>query len=538
MNRLRGNAMRRTMTTIAVALMLAATGAATAGAEKYGGILRIPFVTSPASMSIHEESTIAALGPMMGVFNNLVMFDQHVPQNSLASIVPDLAESWTYAEDGKSLTFKLREGVKWHDGKRFTAKDVKCTWDLISGSAPDKLRVNPRKSWYRNLESVSAESDSQVTFNLKRPQPSFIALLASGWSPIYPCHVPARDMRLKPIGTGPFKFVEFKPNESIKITKNTDYWKKDRPYLDGIEYTFIANPSTAILAFASGNFDRFAQGILSLPLMKELKSHAPDAVCTTVSWNIPRQMLVNRDKPPFDNPDLRRAMALALDRKAFIDIISDGEGSIGGAMMPPPAGAWGMPLEVLHTLPGYGPDVQKNRAEAREIMKKLGYGPDKRLPVTVTTRNVGAYRDPSVLLIDQLKEIYIDGTLNAIDTTQWYPTVMRKDYAVGLTVSENGLDDPDQQFYENFVCGAERNYTGYCSKEVDDLVERQSAEPDVAKRQKIVWEIEKKLAEDGARPAIFYPVSAACWQPYFKGHTMMVNGNYNGWRLEDAWLDR
>src|ERR1041384_1887487 len=141
MNRLRGNAMRRTMTTVAVALMLAATGAAAASAEKYGGILRIPFVTNPASRSIHQESTVAALGPMMGVFNNLVMFDQHVPQNSLASIVPDLAESWTYAEDGKSLTFKLREGVKWHDGKRFTAKDVKCTWDLIAGNAPDKLRV-------------------------------------------------------------------------------------------------------------------------------------------------------------------------------------------------------------------------------------------------------------------------------------------------------------------------------------------------------------------------------------------------------------
>ena len=510
----------------------------TAFAEKAGGILRIPFVTSPASMSIHEESTIAALGPMMGVFNNLIMFDQHVPQNSLSAIVPDLAESWAYNEDGKSLTFKLRQGVKWHDGKPFTAKDVKCTWELIAGTTADKLRVNPRKSWYRNLDSVSVDSDYQITFNLKRPQPSFIALLASGWSPIYPCHVPARDMRLKPIGTGPFKFVEFKPNESIKVTKNTEYWKKDRPYLDAIEYTFIPNPSTAILAFAAGNFDRFAQGILSLPLMKELKNHAPNAVCEVVSWNIPRQMLVNRDKPPFDNAELRHAMALSLDRKAFIDIISDGEGSVGGAMMPPPAGTWGMPPEVLQTLPGYGPDVQKNRAEARQIMQKLGYGPDKRLPVTVTTRNVGAYRDPSVLLIDQLKEIYIDGTLNAIDTTQWYPTVMRKDYAVGLTVSENGLDDPDQQFYENFVCGAERNYTGYCSKEVDELVDRQSVEADNDKRKRLVWEIEKKLAEDGARPAIFYPVSAACWQPYFKGHTMMVNGNYNGWRLEDAWLDR
>jgi peptide/nickel transport system substrate-binding protein len=518
-------------------LLIAAAGGA-AQAQKSGGVLRIPFVTSPASMSIHEESTIATLGPMMGVFNNLIMFDQHVPQNSLDKIVPDLAESWTLSEDGNVLTFKLRQGVKWHDGKPFTANDVKCTWELIAGTSNDKLRVNPRKSWYRNLDKIAVNGDYEVSFHLKRPQPSFLALLASGWSPVYPCHVPAKDMRLNPVGTGPFKFVEFKPNESIKIIRNPDYWKKDRPYLDGIEYTYIANPSTAILAFAAGKFDRFAQGILSLPLMKQLKEQQPTAVCQVVSWNIPRQMLVNRDKPPFDNPELRRAMVLSLDRRAFIDIISDGDGSIGGAMMPPPAGSWGMPPDVLQSLPGYGADVTKNRAEARDIMKKLGYGPDKHLPVTVTTRNVGAYRDPSVLLIDQLKEVYIDGTLNAIDTTQWYPTVMRKDYAVGLTVSENGLDDPDQQFYENFVCGAERNYTGYCSPEVDALIDRQSSESDVGKRKKIVWEIERKLAEDGARPAIFYPVSAACWQPYFKGHTMAVNGNYNNWRLEDAWLDK
>jgi peptide/nickel transport system substrate-binding protein len=194
--------------------------------------------------------------------------------------------------------------------------------------------------------------------------------------------------------------------------------------------------------------------------------------------------------------------------------------------------------EIVETLPGYDPDVQKNRVQARRIVEALGYGRDRRLAVKVSTRDAFAFRNAAVVLIDQLKEIYIDGTLNAIDTTQWYPTVMRKDYTVGLTVSENGLDDPDQQFYENFVCGAERNYTGYCSKEVDELVDRQSMEADNDKRRRLVWEIERKLAEDGARPAIFYPVSAACWQPYFKGHTMMVNGNYNGWRLEDAWLDK
>jgi peptide/nickel transport system substrate-binding protein len=506
-------------------------------AQKPGGILRMPMGDSPASMSIHEESTIAVLGPMMGVFNNLVMFDQHVKQNSLQSIVPDLAESWSWNEEGTILTFALREGVKWHDGAPFTARDVQCTWDMITGKSNEKLRINPRKSWYRNLDEVIADSDYRVSFHLKRQQPSFIALLASGWSPVYPCHVSPRDMRSHPIGTGPFKFVEFKPNERIKITKNPDYWKKDRPYLDGIEWTIIRNPSTAIMAFAAGSFDRFGQGILSIPLMKEIQNQAPRVICEVVPWNISRALIVNRSAPPFDNPDLRRAMAFSLDRQAFIDILGDGQGELGGAMMPPPAGLWGMPQQLLKTLPGYDPDVAKNRGKARELMEKLGYGADKRLAVTVTTRNVPGYRDAAVLLIDQLKEIYIDGVLDAVDTTQWYPKVMRKDYAVGLTVSENGLDDPDQQFYENFVCGAERNYTGYCNPEVDKLVDQQSMQSDNTKRKELVWEIERRLAEDAARPIIFYPRSGACWQPQFKGHTMVINGNYNNWRLEDAWLD-
>ncbi len=214
----------------------------------------MPSGDSPASMSIHEESTIATLGPMMGVFNNLVMFDQHVPQNSLESIVPDLATSWSWNEEGTTLTFALREGVRWHDEKPFTARDVQCTWDMITGKSNEKFRVNPRKSWYRNLEEVATNGDHEVSFRLKRPQPSFLALVASGWSPVYPCHVSPREMRSHPIGTGPFKFVEFKPNEGIKVARNPDYWKKDRPYLDGIEWTIIRNPSTAIMAFAAGNF--------------------------------------------------------------------------------------------------------------------------------------------------------------------------------------------------------------------------------------------------------------------------------------------
>ena len=173
----------------AAALLIALSLAMRAHAQKPGGILRMPHLDSPASMSIHEESTISTLGPMMGVFNNLVMFDQHVKQNSPQSIVPDLASGWSWNEEGTALSFTLRHGVKWHDGKPFTARDVQCTWDLLTGKANEKLRVNPRKSWYRNLDEVTVDSDYQVTFHLKRPQPAFLALLASGWSPVYPCHV-------------------------------------------------------------------------------------------------------------------------------------------------------------------------------------------------------------------------------------------------------------------------------------------------------------------------------------------------------------
>src|SRR5689334_474577 len=229
------------------ALVAAAAMAVSANAQKPGGVLRVFSSNSPASMSIHEESTRYAVTPVMAVFNNLVLFDQHAPQNSFDTIRPELAESWSWDETGTALTFTLQQGVKWHDGKPFTAGDVKCTWDLLAGKSEQKLRVNPRKSWYRNLDSVTTEGDDKVTFHLKQPQPSLLALLASGASPVYPCHVSPAQMRRHPIGTGPFKFVEFKPNEGIKLARNLDYWKKDRPYLDGIEYTIVPNPATQVL---------------------------------------------------------------------------------------------------------------------------------------------------------------------------------------------------------------------------------------------------------------------------------------------------
>jgi len=320
------------------------------------------------------------------------------------------------------------------------------------------------------------------------------------------------------------------------VTRNRDYWKADRPYLDGIEWNIIKDLSTRTLAFIAGKGE-LLYGV-TIPQLKDIANGAPQAICDVLIGNVRRDLLVNRDKPPFDNPELRHAMSLAIDHQAFIDILYQGEGTVGGAMLPAPDGLCGMPPDMLTRLPGYDPDVAKNRAEAKKIMERLGYGPDRHLPIQVSTRNISYYRDPAVILIDQLRQIYIDGELDTVDTTNWYPKVMRKDYTVGMNITESGLDDPDAQFYENYVCGAARNYTGYCNPEVDKLVEQQSAETEVDKRKQLVWEIEKKLAADDARPVLFYPRGAVCRAPELKGLTLMVSSIYNGQRFEDLWLDR
>src|SRR5207237_5399766 len=146
----------------------------------------------------------SSVRPAMPALHTLVLYDPDVPQNSFEWIVLDLATSWSWSDDKTVLTCKLRRGVKWHDGKPCTANDVKCTFDLLMGKSKDSFRKNPRQDWYKNVTEVKVNGDDEVTVQLRRPQPALLALLASGYSPIYPCHVSARDMRIKPIGTGPF----------------------------------------------------------------------------------------------------------------------------------------------------------------------------------------------------------------------------------------------------------------------------------------------------------------------------------------------
>ena len=151
-----------------------------------------------------------------------------------------------------------------------------------------------------NVAELTTNGDYEVTFHLKRPQPSFLALLATGWSPIYPCHVGPRGMRSHPIGTGPFKFVEFEPNERIIVTRNPDYWKKDRPYLDGIEYTIIKDVSTRLLSFIAGKDDIYFG--VTIPQLKDVEKDAPEAICQVVTANVARNLTSTATRRPLITP--------------------------------------------------------------------------------------------------------------------------------------------------------------------------------------------------------------------------------------------
>src|SRR6185503_4314162 len=190
--------------------------------------------------AIHETATISSVWPSMPCFNNLVLFDPLKTVESPESIIGELAEKWS-----------------WQDGQPFTSKDVKYTFDMLreAPEATQKLRLNPRKDWYANVEAVEAADAHTVIFRMKRPQPSILMMLASGYTPVYAAHVPPATYRTGCVGTGPFKLKEWRKGEFVEYVKNPDYFVKGRPYLDGLKYIVINEPGTRIAALQTGQVE-------------------------------------------------------------------------------------------------------------------------------------------------------------------------------------------------------------------------------------------------------------------------------------------
>ena len=300
------------------------------------------------------------------------------------TIQPELATSWAWDDDQDQAHLQAARRREVARRQAVHGQGRRLHADKLQDKATDSFRKNPRKIWWHNLKEVTANGDHEVTFHLGRPQASFLALFATGYNPIYPCHVSAADMRTKPIGTGPFKFVEFKSNESVKLVRNPDYWRKGHPYIDAIEWRVISNRSTRVLAFVAGEFDMTFSLDLTVALMKDIQSQLPKADLRAAADQQhaqpdrqPRRRAVQRPQDPLGAGAVARPQGLQRHHHR-------GQGQDRrrhAARARRAAGAcrrrWSRRCRAT------APTSRQNRAEARKIMEGLGYGPSNPLKVKV-----------------------------------------------------------------------------------------------------------------------------------------------------------
>jgi peptide/nickel transport system substrate-binding protein len=527
--------MRRVLT-IVLLLCAALFAPASGQAPKRGGVLTAMQAEDlPAGFSLHETATIMGLWPVMPCYSNLVLFDPLKPRETPETIVPELAEKWSWQDGYRNLVFFLRKGVKWHDGAPFTSADVKFTFDVVreARDAPAKLRINPRKEWYANVESIEAPEPHTVVFHLRRPQPSLLSMLASGYSPILPAHVPIASLRGKCVGTGPFRLKEYVRGQRIELERNPDYFVKGRPYLDGISYPIITERGTRQAALQAGRLDISLPTEMTKVMAETLKQQAPAIVITQTPASGSDNVILNHKRPPFDNVHVRRAINLALDRRAWAQVR---DGAASSAMPPRPLGLWGLSATELAKMPGYR-DPARDRADARRLLAEAGFGPGKPLRAELATRSWALQVDLAVFVQDQLRQVGIETTLKQMESAVWYPALARRDYALGANLTAVGIDDPDALLYEQYKCGSTRNVTDYCNPDVDRLIDRQSQELDPKKRLTLVLDIQRRLEEDVAKPMLGWRSAYFARWPHVKNlvpHAPI----YNFVRMQDVWLDR
>jgi peptide/nickel transport system substrate-binding protein len=522
---------------VVLALALLAAVPASAQAPQPGGTLNLRLREDlPQGFAIHESPTISTMWPAMPCLSNLVIFDPLKTAHTAETVIAELAERWSWQDNYRSLVFFLRADVKWHDGKPFTARDVAYTIDLVrEASDVPRLRVNPRRDWYSNVQAVEVVDPRTVVFRLKRPQPSLLLLLASGFTPIYAAHLPAASYRTGCVGTGPFRVKEWRRGEFLEYVRNPDYFVRGRPYLDGLRYVVIRERATAIAALQTRQVDVAFPGDTTRGMADQLRRAAPKLQITEVGTAVLDHMLVNATRPPFDNPKVRAAVSRAVDRAALVETVYQGGAVIGGPMAPRPHGVWGLLDKDLKALVWSGRGVEE-KAKARELLAEAGYGAGNPLKLELQTRGLPAFLDLASFVATELKRVGAEVSVRQVETSLWEPQKIRREFVFGVDRTSMEPDDPDATFYEHYACNSPRSYSGYCDPEITRLIEAQSQELDRGKRLALVHTAQRKLAEAASNPVLCWRLDYFTIWPHVKN--LVPHHSIYGWgRLQDVWLD-
>jgi len=517
-------------------LMLAAALAVSAGsvyAQKRGGELKFAVSAEPPNYDCHRNSSFAFIHPVRPHYNTLLKFD---PEN-YPKVKGDLAESWTVSGDGLTYTFKLRNGVKFHDGSNFSSADVKATYERIAN--PPKGVVSLRRGAYSDIASIETPDASTVVVKLKAPNSAMLSLFASPWDCIYSAARLKQDPRWPEknvMGTGPFVFVEHAAGSHWVAKRFDGYFEKGKPYLDGYRAIFIRNTAARVNALQAGEVLAEFRGHSPADRDKLVKALGDKVNVYEQPWCCALVVTFNTEKKPFDDARVRRALSLAIDRWGGAQALSKIAlvRWVGGVLRP------GYELapseEELARYPGFGKDIAKSRAEAKRLLQEAGVS---NLKFKFTNRNVPMpYTPVGVFLIDQWRQIGVTVEHEQLDTKLYQAALRGGNYEAGLDFNCDFMDEPNLQLQK--YLSADRstiNYGRYNDRVLDELFEKQVRASSKDERVKFLRQFEKRALEEAYTfPTIWWHRIIVNWKQMKGWH--MSPSHYLNQDLAEVWLEQ
>jgi peptide/nickel transport system substrate-binding protein len=471
-----------------------------AGAQerpRYGGELIFLVPSEPPSYDGHREGTFGTVHPLAPLYNTLLRIDPN--DRSGTRPVPDLAESWAVAPDGMTYTLKLRQGVRFHDGSPMTSRDVKASYDKII--FPPAGVISARKGTYQAVEAVEAPDPHSVRFRLKWPEASFLVSLASPFNWIYRADLLAKDMRwyeTNVMGTGPFKFVEHVKGSHWVARKNPDYWDKGKPYLDGYRAIFISASSAQMAAVRGERAHIQFRGFTPSERDSLVQALGSKITVQESPWDCLSLVAINHERKPFNDKRVRRALTLALDRYeasknlSRIAVVRD----VAGIQVP--GTPWATPPQELEKLAGYGRDIAKARAEARQLLREAGV--PEGFAFTFKNRGIPMPYEPvGIWLIDQWRRIGLNVKQETVEASAMVSVLRQGDFDVASDAQCSFVVEPDIDVAKFQSVGvSDNNYGRYKDAVLDELFLKQARAVDPEERKRLLRAFEKRLLDEEA----------------------------------------
>ncbi len=505
---------RRAALALPALLWAGASHAAGPGEPKRGGTLIYSIAAEPPTYDLTATSTFASMHRLAPHYSTLLQFE---PGN-YPHIVGDLAESWTEAPDNLTYTFKLRDGVVFHDGTPFSAADVKATYDRMRD--PPKGIVSARQPSFMQIAEVEVPDRLTVVFRMKGVDAAIMDTFASPWNSIFSAakleqepNYPARTV----MGTGPFRFVEHVPGSHWTGARFDRYFRPMHPYLDGFR-AITMTPSAMVNAMAGRQIMAEFRGVTPNERDRIVRALGNDVRVEASNWMLHMLVTFNAQKKPFDDPRVRRALSLALDRwggSASLSKVSQ-LGPVGGLVRP--GSVWSATPAEMEKWPGYGRDVAANRAEARRLLKEAG---QENLQITLLDRNIQPYVTAAIFMIDQWRQIGVKVDHQQAELAAWYSAQQSGNFEALVDSFTQFSDDPTNVLikYVSFD-KAEVAVARATDRELDRLFDEQARTIDSVARKALVRQFEARAMDQA------YAVPVLWWQ-----RIVTMNTEVRGWSM-------